>query len=253
MMRMLSAFSRCGRPVLVAAAALLVGLTGCGDVNTSSTRISALRIIDASADAGGLDVYANTSALAYNVGFGTVSSYIAFTPATYTFAADQAGSQTVLSSARGTLIANTEYTLLVGNVAASLQTLLLIDQSVPAPSGQVAIRFVDQATHIGAIDIYLVPQGGSLLTTLPVLTGLTFNNATNAPRYINVPTGTYTLIVVPAGTVPSSTTVNSYTGGAVSYPAGSARTIIFLDQQVVTKPGIQVITANDYDSALATS
>ncbi len=253
MIRMLPSFLRSGRPALVAAAALAVGLTGCGNVNTSSTKISALRIIDASVDAGGLDVYANASALAYNVGFGTVSSYIAFTPATYTFAADQSGSQTVLSSARGTLVANTEYTLLIGNLAANLQTLLLMDQSVPAPSGQIAIRFVDQATHIGAVDLYLVPQGGSLLTTLPVLTGLTFNNATNAPRYIDVPAGTYTLIAVPAGTVPSATTVNSYTGGAVSYPMGSARTIIFLDQQVVTKPGLQVITANDYDSALATS
>ncbi len=253
MIRMLFACLRFRRVALVAAGAFAIGLSGCGDVNTSSTRISALRIIDASADAGGLDVYANASVLAYNVGFGTVSSYIAFTPATYTFAAKQAGSQTVLSSALGTLLSNTEYTLLIGNVAASLQTLLLTDQSVPAPSGQIAIRFVDQATHLGAVDVYLVPQGGSLLTTLPVLTGLTFNNATNAPRYVNVPAGTYTLIVVPAGTVPSATTVNSYTGNAVAYPTGSARTIILLDQQVVTKPGIQVITANDYDSALATS
>ncbi len=245
---------RLGRPALaVLAAALSFGLSGCGDVNTSSRQIAAFRIVDASPDAGGLDVYANNTVLTYNVGFGTVSSYIAFTPGTYTFAAKQSGATTVLSSTRGTLLQNTEYTLLIGNVAAGLQTLLLQDQSQPAPSGQIALRFIDQATRIGAVDVYLVPQGGTLLTTIPVLTGLTFNNTTNAPRYIDVPTGSYTLVVVPSGTVLSATTVTSYTGAVVSYPGGSARTVIFLDQQLVTVPGVQVITANDYDAAGATS
>ena len=236
---------------MAALAALL--LSGCGDVNTSSPKISALRIVDASPDAGGIDTYANSTVLTYNIGFGTVSSYISFTPGTYTFSARPSGSQTVLTSTRGTLLQSTQYTLLIGNVAAGLQTLLLQDQSQPAPSGQIALRFIDQATRIGAVDVYLVPQGGTLATTIPVLTGLTFNNTANAPAYIDVPAGAYTLVVVPGGTVPSATTVASYTGAVVTYPAGSARTVILLDQRLVTVPGVQVVTANDYDSALATS
>ena len=252
MTRSFHAISRSVRPA-VAAVLLSAGFTGCGDVNTSSQRISALRIVDASPDAGGMDTYANATVLTYNIGFGTISSYISFTPGTYTFAAHPSGSQTVLTSTRGTLLQSSQYTLLIGNVAAGLQTLLLQDQSQPAPSGQVSLRFIDQATRIGAVDVYLVPQGGSLAPTLPVAAGLVFNTTANAPQYINVPAGAYTLTVVPGGTAPSATTVGSYTGAVVTYPAGSARTVILLNQQLVTAPGVQVITASDYDSAAAVS
>ncbi len=243
-------FQRCGAALCVAV--LAFGLAGCGNVNGLSRQISALRIVDASSGAGGLDFYANTTALTYNVGFGAVSSYIVFAPGTYTLSAQQAGTSTVLSSTRGSLLQNVQYTLLVGNVAAGLQTLLLPDQSAPAPSGQIALRFIDQATRIGAVDIYLVAQGGTFATSLPVMTGLTLNNAANAPHYINVPNGSYSLVVVPTGTVPAATTVASYTGSVVTYPVGSARTFILLDPQLTTIPGIQVVTASDYDSAVAT-
>ncbi len=239
--------------LLLAAAVVASELLGCGNVNSSTRQVAALRIIDASPDAGGLDVYGNATALTYNVGFGTVSSYIFFTPATYTFAAKQAGTQTVLTSAHGSLLQNTQYTLLVGNVAAGLQTLLLTDQSQPAPSGQVALRFIDQATRAGAVDVYLVVQGGSLPASVPIATGLTFNGTASAPRYINVPGGVYSMVVVPSGTVPVATTVTSYTGAMVSYPAGSVRTLLILDQQLASAPGVQVVTANDYDSAAAAS
>ena len=223
-------------------------------MNSSTSRqIAALRIVDVSPDAGGLDFYANTTALTYNVGFGTVSSYISFAPGAYTFGVHPSGTASILVSARGTLAVNQQYTLLVGNVAAGLQTLLLQDQSQPAPSGQIALRVVDQATRVGAVDVYLVPQGGSLVATTPVLTGITFSRATNLPRYINVPTGSYTIVVVPSGTVPVATTVTSYTGAVVTYPGGSARTVLLLDQQLATTPGVQVVIANDYDSPLAAS
>jgi len=56
---------------------------------------------------------------------------------------------------------------------------------------------------------------------------------------------------VPTGTIPTSTTVATYTGAQTTYPGGSARTIILIDQQLVTTPGLQVITAADYDSPAA--
>jgi hypothetical protein len=33
----------------------------------------------------------------------------------------------------------------------------------------------------------------------------------------------------------------------MSYPAGCARTILLIDQQPAATPGLQVITADDYD------
>ncbi len=74
-----------------------------------------------------------------------------------------------------------------------------------------------------------------------------------ATLYLNVPTGTYSIVMVPTGTIPTSATIATYVGPQVTYTGGSARTIVLIDQQLITTPGLQVITANDYDSPTATS
>jgi hypothetical protein len=226
-----------------------LAMTGCQAVSGNSS-LAQLRIIDASPDSGGLDFYAGNGVLTYNLGFGTITSYIPMTPGTYNLTVDQANSRTALVTTRATLAGSKQYTLLVGNVNASLEGLVLADQSSPAPSGQIALRIIDQATKIGPIDVYLVPSGSTLLTVNPVKSGINFDDNTG---YLNVPVGSYKLYVVPAGTVITATTVPTYSGGSITYPQGSARTIVLLDTQVVTTPGVQVIIANDYDSATATS
>ena len=232
-----------------AAMVCMLGMSSCGTVNGGTSSIAQLRIIDASPDAGGLDIYAGTGAIAYNLGFGTVTSYVVATPATYTLTADTAGTKTALSTVRATLANGKQYTLLISNSAASLQTQVLTDQSMPAPSGQIALRFLDQAQSVGPIDLYLVPSGSTLLKVNALKQNVAYGDNTG---YLNVPTGTYTLYVVQSGTVVSATTVPLYTGGATGYPAGSARTILILDQQLTTSPAISVQTIPDYDSATAT-
>ena len=95
-----------------------------------------------------------------------------------------------------------------------------------------------------------MPAGQKLTATPPLLTGIGFGTNTG---YLNIPNGAYTIIVLPAGTIPVSSTTASYTGPQVTYTSGSARTIILIDQQLVTTPGLQVITADDFDSPVATS
>lgn len=231
---------------LVVAVASLA-LSGCGEAGHSSRGTVALRMIHASPDVGTLDVYANNTALAYGVGFGAVSSYVAYAPGTYTLTGRQSGSSVRLTSTAANLAVRAQYTMLVGNVAAGLQTLLLQDQTQPAPAGQVALRFIDQATQIGPMDLYLVPQDGSLAASVPILTGITFSTAANLPAYVNVPASTYTLMILPNGSVPTATTIARYTGTVVSYAAGSAHTIILLDRPAAPLPTVQVIMANDYD------
>ena len=67
--------------------------------------------------------------------------------------------------------------------------------------------------------------------------------------YSDYPTGTYTLAVVPTGTVVSASTVTLYTGPAVAYDGGSAKTIVLLDAKVTTVPSITAVTLKDYDPA----
>jgi len=232
--------------VLIAVGSLF---SGCQGIVNSPTA-SQVRIIDASPDAPGLDIYQNNVAIAYNLGFGTITSYVPIDPGTYATNTNSAGTKQVLSSNKATFVTATQYTILIGNVAASLQQLTLQDQSQPAPSGQIALRFIDQATRVNGLDAYLVPAGKKLTDVTPVTTNLTFNVNTG---YLNIPAGTYTLVLVPAGTVPTNTTIVTYTGAQVTYSQGSATTVILIDQQLVTTPGLQVLSAPDYVSPTATS
>ena len=219
-------------------------LTGC-QVIDGTLLYTQVRIIDASPDAPGLDVYQNSTASLYNIGFGTASSYIAITPGTYTYSVDTTGTKQQLASVTGAFAVGAQYTVLIGNVTANLQMTMLKDQSTAAPAGQVALRFLDQSTRNGPVDIYLLPANGKLTGLTPVVTDIRFGNT---PIYLDVPIGTYSILVVPTGTAPSGTTSPLYTGSQVEYSSGAARTVVLIDQQLVTTPGLQVITADDYDA-----
>jgi hypothetical protein len=233
---------------VVALSLLLLSVPGCQNIS-GSTPVAEIRIIDASPDAGPVDVYQGTNILAFDLGFQTITSYVQVTPGTYGLLVDVNKTTQTLVSAQGTLQAGNQYTVLIGNYLNSLQETILKDQSTAAPSGQIDVRFLDQSQRGGAFDIYLVPSGSTLVQVKPILTNVTFNTNTG---YFTVPSGTYTLVAEPAGTVPTATGTTSYTGSSVVYAGGAARTFILMDQQVITSPGITVITGNDYDSPSST-
>lgn len=234
---------------LMSLSLLLLTVPGCQSI-TGSAAISEVRIIDASPDAPGLDVYQSTNVLAYNLGLGTITSYITFAPGTYSILVDADGSRQQLVAASGTFLNGGQYTVLIGNYLNSLQELIIKDQSTPAPSGQINVRFIDQSTRAGALDLYLVPSGSTIVQVKPVLTNITFDVNTG---YMNIPAGSYTLVALPTGTVPTATGTTSYTGASVTYQSGAARTFVLVDQQLVTTPGIQVVTGDDYDSPGSTT
>jgi hypothetical protein len=224
-------------------AMILATLPGCQNIEGTSS-VSQVRIIDTSPDAPGMDIYQGSGALAYNLGFGTATSYVPITPGTYSITADKSGSQQQLISSKGTFGGSTQYTVLIGNFEASLQESIIQDQSIPAPSGEVGFRFLDQAASVGAVDLYLVSSTGTLATSKPVVTGLTFGGNSG---YINVPAGTYSVVALATGTVPTSTTVATYAGASVAYLGGEARTVVLINQTLVISPGLQVIIAGDVD------
>jgi hypothetical protein len=230
-----------GLAVALAVLGMLV-LTGCQAIVSTEPQAQ-VRVIHATPDAPGLDIYQGPNALAFNLGFGTVTSYIPLTPGTYTINADTAGSKQTLSTAKTTFAASTQYTVLLGNSITNPQQLTLTDQSQAAPSGQIAFRFINQATRTSAVDIYLVPAGQKLAAVTPIVTNVAFGTNTG---YLNVPTGVYSLIMVPSGIAPVSSSA-TYTGPQVTYSAGAARTLILIDQQLATTPGLRVIIAEDFD------
>jgi Domain of unknown function (DUF4397) len=236
---------------LTALAVLATVLTGCGSI-TGSQPFTQVRVIDASPDAPALDIYQNSSIGLYNIGFGTVSSYIPVAPGTYTHSAFTAGTQQQLAQIRGSFSTGTQYTVLTGNIAANLQMTVLRDQSIPAPAGQVALRFLGQATRAGAVDLYLMVPGSSLAGVAPIATGINFGANTG---YLSAPSGTYSIVALPSGS--RNLAAPAYTGSQVSYPGGAARTVVLIDnfapappqQPAASTPSLQLITANDYDPA----
>jgi hypothetical protein len=247
--RMLQRLSHPGKLCfrLGASALGLISLAGCQSVDVNAGNVAQVRFIQASPDAPGIDFYANNAAEAYNVGFGYGTSYVPVAPGNYTITADKADTRTVLASAGQGMAIGQQYTVLVGNTVSSLQETILTDQSTPAPSGEISVRLIDEATRAGAVDVYLVPSSGKLTTTalLTNFTGLTFGTNTG---YVNIPAGTYAIAVVPTGTVPVSTTVTLLSGPQVGYAVGAVRTVVLIDQQVTTTPGVAAFVADDYDS-----
>jgi hypothetical protein len=240
---------RLTRLALVVAALLPLSMVGCQSIS-GSTAVSQIRIIDASPDAPGLDIYEANVPVSYNLGFGNVTSYIPITPGSYAFNATTTGTKLALASATGTLAAQSQYTLLISNVAASVQATILKDQSSPAPGGQIGLRFLDESVSVGAVDIYLVPTGSAITAVSPILTNQTFG--TNS-GYVSVPVGAYKIAIYPTGTMPIATTVAIYSGATVTYNASSAATVILLDTRILNSPAVQVITAQDYAAPGATS
>jgi hypothetical protein len=231
---------------LTALALAAVVLTGCQGI-TGSQQIAQVRVIDASPDAPNLDIYQNSPSqnspgALYNIGFGTVSSYMSVPTGAYTHSAFNAGTQQQLAQVRGSFANGGQYTVLAGNIAANLQMTVFRDQSMPAPAGQMALRFLGQATHSGPVDIYLLPPGFSLAGAAPFATGVSFGSNTG---YINAPSGTYSIVAFPTGLAPTAAPP-TYTGSQVTYPATSVRTILLLDQPPA---GLQTITASDFDPA----
>jgi hypothetical protein len=235
---------------LAALAVVAAGLAGCQGI-AGIQPVSQVRVIDASPDAPALDIHQSANVGLYNVGFGTVSSYIPVAPGAYTHSAYTAGTQQQLAAIRGSFATGGQYTVLTGNVAANLQMTVLRDQSTPAPTGQVALRFLNQATRTGAVDLYLLPPGSTLAGIVPIASGLNFGSNTG---YINAPSGTYSIVAFPTGATPSAA-APQYTGNQTNYPGSSARTIILIDQLPAQPPStaraLQIITADDYDAPSA--
>lgn len=236
-----------GRWSVVAAAVGTLLLAGCQSLGVSPENMAQVRVIAASPDTGSMDFYAGQTALAYSVDFGTASTYVPLAPGNMRLSATAANSSQTLVASNASLAAGKQYTAVVTNIAASLQETIYADQTTPAPAGEVAVRVIDAATRAGNVDLYMVPVGGRLATTSPARDSLGFGASTG---YMLLPEGTYSLVVLPVGTPPSSQASTLMIAPQTSYAAGAARTVVLVDRvnaQTRQAPGVDEIVVNDYD------
>ena len=219
-------------------------MLGCQGIDMTPQNAAQIRVIAASPDAGSMDFSAGGSALAYSVDFGAASSYVPLPAGNVRLSANTANSIQMLIAENAPLVAGRQYTAVVTNVAASLQETIYADQTTPAPTGDVAVRVIDAATRAGNVDLYMVPAGEKLKATAAVRAGVAFGASTG---YALLPAGTYSLVVVPAGTAPTNQALPLMTGPQTTYAAGAVRTVVLVDHPNPAMPGVDAITTSDYD------
>lgn len=219
-------------------------MVGCQSIDMSPENAAQVRVIAASPDAGSMDFYAGGAALAYGVDFGAASTYVTLPAGNMRLSANTANTNQMLIASNTPLVAGKQYTAVVTNVAASLQETVYADQTTPAPTGDVAVRVIDAATRAGSVDLYMVPANGKLTATAAVRAGVSFGSSTG---YTLEPAGTYSLVVVPAGTAPTNQALPLMTGPQTTYPAGAVRTVVLVDHPSPSQPGVDEIVANDYE------
>jgi hypothetical protein len=223
-------------------------MVGCQSIDMTPENVAQVRVIAASPDTGSVDFYAGGTALAYSMDFGSASTYVPLTPGNVRVSANTTNTNQVLVASTAPMVAGRQYTAVVANVAASLQETIYADQTTPAPTGDVAVRVIDAATRAGNVDLYMVPANEKLKATAAVRAGVAFGASTG---YVLVPAGAYSLVVVPAGTAPTNQALPLMTGPQTNYAAGAVRTVVLVDHPNPSLPGVDAITANDYDPSPA--
>jgi hypothetical protein len=144
-----------------------------------------------SPDAPNVDVYVDGNPLLENVAYSTTSNYKAVASGQHRIQVTQAGKSVDDSviDINVDLTRSKPYTVLALGKLANIKGQLLADTSKTPPAGHARVRIVHAATDIGTVDIY---ASGS---TSPALTDQYFGSA----DYVNIPAGTYTFDVTPAG------------------------------------------------------
>ena len=227
----------------IAAAALLaasLGLSSCENV-ASYTQPSLVRVIDASYIAPAVNVEVEGTVLADNIGQGTITPYGTL-PASndaYIQVTASTGGATLVNS-NGTLLAGHQHSVfLTDNGAApdSYEVTVLEDQQVPAALGHSAFRFLNQAPKTGAVDVYMIPAGTTMVNTIPIVTALPVGATAG---YISFTSQTVTMVIVPTGTI-----TPKYTSTPLALTGGEVRTVLIVDTQLTSNPPVEIFMAKD--------
>lgn len=211
-------------------------LTGCQSVQGSSP-VTMVRVIDASYNAPALNVNVGQTAIAAEIAGQTITNYAFLSPGASTAYVYPAGTKAPSASTTGDFLASQEHSVYLTDSGAGYTATILTDQDTAPPAGNISARFLQQAIATGAVDVYFVPSGDTLSDARPVLSNLTVGSITG---YINIPAGTYSVVITPTGVATAS-----YTGTSLQFTAGQVRTVLIMDAQLTTNPPVNVVIGDD--------
>ena len=230
--------------VRVAACGLALGAAGCQGITANSPEAAQVRFVQMSVDTPPVDMYLDNGGAAYNLSFGTVTSYVSFIPGEYRLSAHRGGTGQVLVSDQTVLSASRQYTAILSNTLGNLQETIFPDANTPAPPGRVAVRVINEAASGGPVDVYLMPSGGTPATANLLARDL---GPGTAGVYEHVSADkTYTVALVPAGTpFRKASGLGTITIGGAS---GAVRTVILSDSPSKSSKAVTALVLPDYDA-----
>lgn len=218
------------------AACLLWPLCGCQTVSGSQSS-SLIRVIDSSYNAPALNVYVGKTEIAQNIAAGAITNYAILAPTLATISIDAAGTTKPLATLSADLRSAQEHSIYIADSGASFSSRLLTDQTTAAPVGDFSVRFIQGANAMGNIDIYFVASGETFKGTTPIVKDAAPGTAS---VYLNVPVGSYELVITKAGS-----TTPLFTGSDAAYGAGEVRTMLITDEPTVDQQPIKVVVGDD--------
>ena len=223
-----------------------LGMSGCQSITADSAESAQVRFVDMSVDAPALDLYLNGNGAAYNLSFGTVTSYVAVSPGEYHINANRGATSQALVNTRAALGGTRQYTAVVSSALGSLQETVYPDANAPAPTGMEAVRVLQAAESAGPVDVYLVPSTGSGTASSLLVRDLSY---TGSGPYVDVPAATsYTVAVVPAGATLAAANGGMLNGVSVNGASGAVRTIVLGETQQRGGKGLYGLVLNDFDT-----
>jgi Domain of unknown function (DUF4397) len=177
------------RIIGVSGLSILGGIAGAQETTTTN-EVARVRIVHAIPDAPAVDVFVDGSRVLQDVAFKDVSDYLELAPGQHTLQVAPAGQgrESAIIDQQATLESNTDYTVAAAGRLDDPETFVFVDETQPASEGQVRLRAVHLSPDAPAVDI---AADGNVLVE-----GLKFGNASD---YVEVPAGSYTIEVRPAG------------------------------------------------------
>ena len=215
----------------------MVLLSGCQNIQDSTPAQTMVRVIDASYNAPPLGITVGQTAIAANIAGATITNYAFLGPGPSTAYIYPPKSKTPSASATGQFLASQEHSVYITDSGAGYTATVLTDQATAPPTGDISVRFLQQAIATGSVDIYFVPSGDTLSEAKPILTDLTVGSITD---YINISTGTYSVVITPTGVATAT-----YTGPSIQFSAGQVRTMLIMDSQLTTNPPVNIVVGDD--------
>lgn len=217
------------RMVLVAGVLLaLVALLPLAVTAQDST--AAVRVMHASPDAPAVDVFVDGTLVLAEVPFFALSGALSVPAGAYRIqvAPAGAGPDSAVIDATVEFTGGKAYTIAAVNSLENIEPLVLEDDTGIPPQGQARVRILHAAPDAPAVDIKLAGTDTAVLSNAPF----------KAAAYLDVPAGSYTFDITPAG---SSDVV--FTTPPLRFESGWTYTLVatgFLDPDSEGDPGFWV-------------